>query len=68
MSARVSRLAADAPARRPLRGRLHRPTPAVLPEATRLIVLKSDGSLLVHDDTGGCKPLNSKLALEPPVF
>jgi len=31
---------------------------AVLPEATRLIVLKSDGSLLVHDDTGGYKPLN----------
>ena len=31
---------------------------AVLPEATRLIVLKSDGSVLVHDDTGGYKPLN----------
>ena len=34
-----------------------RPT-AVLPEATRLLVLKSDGSVLVHDDSGGYKPLN----------
>ena len=31
---------------------------AVLPEAVRLLVLKSDGSVLVHDDTGGYKPLN----------
>ena len=31
---------------------------ATLPEATRLLVLKSDGSVLVHDDTGGYKPLN----------
>src|SRR2546427_12212415 len=31
---------------------------AVLPEATRLLVLKSDGSVLVHDDSGGYKPLN----------
>jgi RecB family endonuclease NucS len=31
---------------------------AVLPEAVRLLVLKADGSVLVHDDTGGYKPLN----------
>ena len=31
---------------------------ATLPEAARLLVLKSDGSVLVHDDTGGYKPLN----------
>ena len=31
---------------------------AHLPEATRLLVLKTDGSVLVHDDTGGYKPLN----------
>ena len=31
---------------------------AVLPEAVRLLVIKSDGSVLVHDDTGGYKPLN----------
>ena len=31
---------------------------AVLPEAVRLVVLKSDGSVLVHDDAGGFKPLN----------
>src|SRR5262249_31026641 len=31
---------------------------AVLPGAVRLLVLKSDGSVLVHDDTGGYKPLN----------
>lgn len=31
---------------------------AVLPEAIRLVVLKSDGSVLVHDDSGGYKPLN----------
>jgi endonuclease len=31
---------------------------AVLPEAVRLLILKSDGSLLVHDDAGGYKPLN----------
>jgi len=31
---------------------------AVLPEAVRLIVLKTDGSVLVHDDSGGYKPLN----------
>ena len=31
---------------------------AVLPEATRLLMLKADGSVLVHDDAGGFKPLN----------
>jgi endonuclease len=30
---------------------------AHLPEAVRLLVLKADGSLLVHSDTGGYKPL-----------
>jgi endonuclease len=31
---------------------------AVLPEAVRLLVFKADGSVLVHDDAGGFKPLN----------
>src|SRR3954447_25682932 len=31
---------------------------AVLPEATRLLILKADGAVLVHDDAGGFKPLN----------
>jgi RecB family endonuclease NucS len=31
---------------------------AVLPEALRLIMLKSDGSVMVHADTGGFKPQN----------
>jgi endonuclease len=31
---------------------------ALLPEATRLLMLKSDGSVLVHADSGGYKPLN----------
>ena len=31
---------------------------AVLPESTRLVLLKSDGSVLVHADSGGYKPLN----------
>jgi endonuclease len=35
-------------------GRLH----AVLPEAVRLLIFKADGSVLVHDDAGGYKPLN----------
>jgi RecB family endonuclease NucS len=35
-------------------GRLH----AVLPEATRLLMFKSDGSVLVHADAGGYRPLN----------
>jgi RecB family endonuclease NucS len=32
---------------------------ATLPEAVRLIVLKTDGSVLVHDDSGN-KPLNTR--------
>src|SRR3954452_4348975 len=31
---------------------------AYLPEATRLLLLKDDGSVLVHADAGGYKPLN----------
>src|SRR6201982_2326132 len=30
----------------------------LLPEAVRLLMLKADGSVLVHDDAGGYKPLN----------
>ena len=30
----------------------------VLPEALRLLMLKSDGSVMVHADTGGYKPQN----------
>jgi RecB family endonuclease NucS len=36
------------------RGRLD----ALLPEALRLIIVKADGSVLVHADAGGYKPLN----------
>jgi RecB family endonuclease NucS len=35
-------------------GRLH----ALLPESLRLIMVKADGSVLVHADAGGYKPLN----------
>jgi RecB family endonuclease NucS len=31
---------------------------ATLPEATRLLVFKADGSVLVHDDSGAYKSLN----------
>lgn len=31
---------------------------ATLPESTRLLMLKDDGSVLVHADAGGYKPLN----------
>ena len=31
---------------------------ARLPEALRLLMVKADGSVLVHSDTGGFKPLN----------
>jgi endonuclease len=31
---------------------------ALLPESLRLIILKADGSVLVHADAGGYKPLN----------
>jgi RecB family endonuclease NucS len=36
------------------RGRLN----ALLPEALRLIIVKGDGSVLIHADAGGYKPLN----------
>jgi len=35
---------------------------AVLPESTRLVMIKADGSVLVHADAGGYKPLNSSFA------
>jgi endonuclease len=35
---------------------------ALLPEAVRLLIFKADGSVLVHDDAGGYKPLNSSLS------
>jgi endonuclease len=31
---------------------------ALLPESVRLVLLKSDGSVLVHADSGGYKPMN----------
>ena len=31
---------------------------AYLPESTRLLMLKDDGSVLVHADAGGYEPLN----------
>ena len=31
---------------------------AFLPEALRLLIVKADGSVLVHADAGGYKPLN----------
>jgi hypothetical protein len=34
---------------------------AFLPEALRLIMIKADGSVLVHADAGGYKPLNCDL-------
>ena len=41
-------------------GRLY----AFLPESTRLLMIKADGSVLVHADAGGFKPLNW---MTPPV-
>src|SRR5215211_536997 len=35
---------------------------AVLPESTRLLMVKADGSVLVHADAGGYKPLNWMVA------
>jgi endonuclease len=47
---------------------------AVLPEALRLLMIKSDGSVMVHADTGGFKPQNwmtpptvIEVEGEPPV-
>jgi hypothetical protein len=39
---------------------------AFLPESTRLLMLKDDGSVLVHADAGGYKPLN--WMMPPTVF
>ena len=36
---------------------------AFLPESTRLLIVKEDGSFLVHADAGGFKPLNSDLSM-----
>ena len=44
--------------RRPLRGLYTGRLTAFLPEAMRLLMLKADGSVLVHADGGGYKPLN----------
>lgn len=33
---------------------------AVLPQALRLLMIKSDGSVTVHADTGGFKPQNCR--------
>jgi RecB family endonuclease NucS len=38
--------------------RYHGRVSAVLPTAVRLVMLKQDGSVLVHSDAGGYKPLN----------
>ncbi len=34
---------------------------AHLPEALRLLMIKGDGSVMVHADTGGYKPQNCRL-------
>jgi RecB family endonuclease NucS len=39
----------------------------VLPEATRLLMFKPDGSFLVHDDAGGYKPLNCSRRVSRPA-
>ena len=36
---------------------------AVLPEALRLLMFKSDGSVMVHSDAGGYKPENCRLLI-----
>ena len=41
---------------------------ALLPEATRLLLVKSDGSVLVHSDAGGYKPQKSCLTKYQPSF
>ena len=38
---------------------------AFLPESTRLVMVKSDGSVLVHADAGGYKPLNCSSTFSP---
>jgi endonuclease len=41
--------------------RYHGRLNALLPEALRLIIIKADGSVLVHADAGGYKPSNCDL-------
>ena len=36
---------------------------ARLPQALRLLMVKADGSVLVHADAGGYKPLNRDLTI-----
>ena len=36
---------------------------AFLPSSTRLLMLKDDGSVLVHADAGSYKPLNGGLSI-----
>jgi RecB family endonuclease NucS len=36
---------------------------AFLPESTRLLIVKEDGSFLVRADAGGFKPLNGDLSM-----
>jgi endonuclease len=38
---------------------------AVLPEALRLVMIKADGSVMVHADSGGYKPQKRTLAVWP---
>ena len=38
---------------------------AMLPLSTRLLMLKEDGSVLVHADAGGYKPLNGDYTRRP---
>jgi hypothetical protein len=48
----------DAPARARCEVRHAGRLSAVLPEAPRLVMIKSDGSVMVHADTGGYTPQN----------
>ena len=41
---------------------------AFLPESTRLLMVKEDGSILVHADAGGYKPLNSRYPIRPATL
>ena len=41
---------------------------ARLPEAVRLLMFKTDGSFLVHDDAGGYRPLNWMRSTFRPEF
>jgi endonuclease len=39
---------------------------ATLPEATRLLIFKADGSVLVHDDSGELQAFELGLYVFPP--